>query len=97
MIVIRDIFQLKFGMAKEAKTLLKEGEAINTRAGYGPGRAMVDLVGPYYTLVLETPAKSLAEYEEALHKIMGMKEWSDWYAKFTNVVESGRREIFTVL
>ena len=33
MILIRDIFNLKFGKAKEAKVLLAEGEKINKEFG----------------------------------------------------------------
>ncbi|HKZ43343.1 MAG TPA: NIPSNAP family protein [Candidatus Hodarchaeales archaeon] len=97
MIVVRDIFQLKFGKAKDAKALWKKGSAINKKLGYGPGRATVDLVGSYYTFVLETTYKDLSDYEKALKKTLAAKEWSDWYQKFMPLVESGHREIFTIL
>lgn len=97
MIVVRDVFQLKFGKAKEAKALLKEGMAIATRLGYGSFRALTDLVGPFYTLVLESTFASLADYETRLKSTLGQKEWSDWYQKFLPIAEGGRREIFTVV
>jgi hypothetical protein len=97
MILVRDVFQLKFGKAKDAKALWKKGNAINRKLGYGPGRATVDLVGTYYTFVLETTYKDLADYDRALKKVFGVKEWSNWYKQFTPLVESGHREIYTVL
>jgi len=97
MILVRDVFQLKFGKAKDAKALWKKGNAINRKLGYGPGRATADLVGTYYTFVLETTYKDLADYDRALKKVFGAKEWSNWYKQFTPLVESGHREIYTVL
>jgi hypothetical protein len=97
MILVRDVFQLKFGKAKNAKALWKKGNAINRKLGYGPGRGMVDLAGTYYTFVLETTYKDLTDYERALKKAFRAKEWSNWYKQFMPLVESGHREIYTVL
>ncbi len=51
MILGRDVFQLKFGKAKETKALWKEGAAIEKRYGYGPSRASMDLTGTFYTIL----------------------------------------------
>jgi hypothetical protein len=97
MILVRDVFQLRFGKAREAKALWKKGAAISKKLGYGPGRGMVDLVATYYTFVLETTYKNLADYEKALKKVLGTKEWGSWYQKFMQLAESGHREIYTIL
>jgi hypothetical protein len=97
MILVRDVFQLKFGKAKEAKELWKEGAKIESKYGYGPGRAMTDLTGPYYTLVIETTYDSLAAYENAMKNTLYANEFRAWYQKFVPLVDSGRREIFTVI
>jgi hypothetical protein len=97
MILVRDIFQLKFGKTREAKELWKEGAKVEARHGYGPSRAMVDLVGPYYTMVTETTFESLTAYENAMKNTLGTDEFRAWYQKFVPLVESGRREIYTVL
>jgi hypothetical protein len=47
--------------------------------------------------VLEGTYKDLADYERTLRKVLGAKEWSGWYRKFMGLVESGRREIYTIL
>jgi len=62
MIVVRDIFRLKFGKAKEATALWKQAMGIMKRAGYGNAgnRLLTDLAGEaYYTLVLESSYDSL--------------------------------------
>ncbi len=97
MILVRDVFQLKFGKAKDAKALWKEGSALEKKFGYGPSRASVDLTGPFYTFVMETTFENLAAYEKALKETLGAKEFWEWYQRFIPLVESGRREIYTIV
>ena len=54
MILVRNVFRLKFGKTKEAVALMKEGLAIQKRAGAPyTYRILTDLTGPFYTMVLE--------------------------------------------
>ncbi len=96
MILVRDIFQLKFGKAKEALSLWKEGQAIMKKNGHVPDRLLTDLTGPYYTMVMESTYDDLGEFEKASRENMP-EEWRDWYQKFVPMVDSGRREVFTVV
>jgi hypothetical protein len=96
MILIRDIFNLHFGKAKDAKALLKEGMEINKKYGFKAGRVLSDLTGPSYVLVLESEWQSLAEWENALKTIFGKDEWEKWYQKLVPLVNSASREIFTI-
>jgi hypothetical protein len=96
MILVRDIFQLKFGKAREAKALWKEGAAGMNKAGMKVDRILTDLTGPYYTLVMETSHNSLTDFEKAMKQETGTDEFRKFYQKFVELVESGRREIFTV-
>jgi hypothetical protein len=97
MILVRDIFQLKFGKAKEAMDSLKRmiGNMASVR-GYGPDRVLTDLTGPYYTLIMETTYNDLTDYEQSMHKTTTNDEWRKEYHQFAEMVESGRREIFNV-
>jgi len=97
MIVVRNVFELKFGKAKEAKVLLTEGFAIAKRLGMGPDRVLADVTGTFYTIVLENEFPTLAAFEESMAKGFGNKEWEAWYQKFVPLVESGHREIFNVV
>jgi len=98
MIIVRNVFRLKFGKAKDALALWKEGRQIAQRTGSGGGmRAMTDLVGPFYTLVMEEQFESLAEMEKEMQSEMGAEEWKGWYQKFVPLVDSGYREVFTVV
>lgn len=98
MIVIRNVFQLKFGKAKEAVSLLREGVAVQKRAGVTfPQRILTDVTGPFYTVVLELSAPNLSTYEAEAPRVMGDKDFQAIYQKLVPLVESGRREIFTVV
>lgn len=99
MIVVRNIFRLKFGAAKEATDLWKQILAINARLGYGRGvRLLTDLVGlPYYSLILEATFDSLAQFEQASEAVRKDAEWRKVYEKVIPLTEDGRREILTVL
>jgi len=100
MVVVRNVFRLKFGKAREAVALFKEGNAIQKRVG-GPGadfpvRLMTDVTGAFYTVVLEITAPSLASFEAGAPHLMGNKDWQANYQKIAALVESGYREVFSV-
>jgi hypothetical protein len=98
MILVRNVFRLKFGKARDAVAIMKEGLAIQKKAGStAPARLLTDLSGEFYTLVLELTVPSLSELEAAQSKIMADKDWQANYQKFVPLVESGHREIFTIV
>jgi hypothetical protein len=98
MIVVRNVFKLKFGKAREAVTLWKQGIAIADRVGFEKSstRLLTDLVGPFYTLVMESTHESLGDYERSAKKLMESKEWKAWYAGVPDITEGGYREVFVV-
>jgi hypothetical protein len=95
MIVVRDVFRLRFGKARDATAAWKEGAGFLKRAGIS-ARILTDLVGPSYTLVLESSHESLAGLEAGLKQVMSDPKWREWYQTFVPLVEEGYREIFTV-
>jgi hypothetical protein len=94
MIVVRNVFQLKFGKAREAVAHWKRGKALLQKTGHSPIRLLTDVTGPHYTLVMESQFRSLADVEKAHLTTAATREWRAWYKKFTTLVESGRREIY---
>ena|SRR6266498_3405731 len=100
MIVIRNVFRLKFGKAREAVALVKEGVAIQKKALAGADfstRVLTDVTGPFYTLVLELTVPNLATFETYTPRLFGDKDWQANYQKVAPLVESGYREVFTVV
>jgi hypothetical protein len=98
MVLIRNVFRLKFGKAREAVALIKEGAAIQKRAGANfSARVLTDLTGPFYTVVLELTVPSLSAFEAEAPRFMADKDFQANYQKLVPLVESGHREIFTVV
>ena len=100
MIVIRNVFRLKFGKAREAVALVKEGVAIQKKALAGldfSTRLLTDVTGPFYTLVLELTVPNLATFESYSPRLFADKDWQANYQKVAALVESGHREVFTIV
>ena len=95
MIVVRDVFRLKFGKTREALAAWKEmGDYMKSHGSDAATvRILTDLVGPYYTLVMETTVPGLGEWEAQGRKVMSDPNWRKMYEK----IESGYREIFNVV
>jgi len=99
MIIVRDVFQLKFGKAKDARASLKVGLAMLVQAGVGgkSPRLLTDFTGPAYRLILEGSYDSLADYERQLAAAFALPGWGESYQKFVPFVESSHREILIVV
>jgi hypothetical protein len=97
MILVRNIFQLKFGKSRDAIALWTEGVKALQKSGINGTRLLTDTTGPFYTLVLENTYDSLAGYEASMKNGTSSDEWRDFYQKFVALVDSGRREIFTIV
>ena len=98
MIVVRNVFRLKFGQARPALAAWKEGASLMKKLGMGGSpRLLTDLVGTSYTLVFENSYDSLAAFENDARTIMGNPEWRAWYDKFVPHCEQGYREIMNVV
>lgn len=98
MIVVRDIFKLHFGKAKDAIGHLKRGREILSKADYPVARILADVTSEYYTLVTESEVESLAAYEQGMDDVPGLEEWQEIYRdKFVPLVRHGRREIFRIV
>jgi hypothetical protein len=104
MILVRDVFQVKFGRMKEARDVWKDMFKVMPAGGAGRGdpasgsnkpRLLTDLTGQYYTLVLESTFKDLTDYEAFSRKEMAAI--GPLYQKFVPLVDSGHREIFTIV
>lgn len=100
MILVRNVFRLKFGQAREAMDAWKDGMAIVQRAGLDAGRyrLLTDLAGPeFYTLVLEGTYASLADFEQSSQALMSLPEWRAWYPRVIALSQGGYREILNIV
>ena len=93
MIVIRNVFQAKFGKADELVALFKEMKDLMPVA---QSRILTDVAGPFFTVVMELEVESLSEWEQTLAETFGSEEFEEAFAKTVPLTESGRREIYAI-
>jgi len=97
MLVIREVFYLKFGMAKQAIELLKKGKEMMFKDSKAERRILSDFTGHSYTLIIESEFENLASFESELQKGFSDSEWQSWYEKFKPLVDSSYREILKIV
>jgi hypothetical protein len=100
MIVVRNVFQLKYGKAREALALLREGLGIQKRALGDVDfstRLLTDLTGRFYTIVMELTLADLATFEKHAPRLFGDKEFQAHLQQINPLVDSGYREIFSIV
>jgi hypothetical protein len=107
MIVVRGVFQAKYGKGDELVQLFKEGNEMWPSKRVS--RLLTDLSGPFFTVVNEAEYDSFndfvneAEYdsfndwEADAQKYFGDPRFAAWFERMTTLVESGRREFFTLV
>src|SRR6266516_3297782 len=94
MILVRDVFQAKFGKGSELVALFQEARREGLSM-YGE-RILTDASGTFYTVVIETTTESLAKWEHRIADIFARPEFGAWFARMTPLVESGRREFYNI-
>lgn len=94
MILVRDVFQAKYGKGGELVALFKEAQQ-KWAGGYG-GRILTDVSGPFFTVVTETEVESLTAWEHEISKVFSLPEFGDWFGRMEALVESGRREFYNI-
>ena len=98
MIVVRFVFQTKWGKAGEvAKNFEKNVEMMKRLAGPNAKmRFLTDLSGPFDTFVQEIEVESLAEWERLRVAIFSDPEFQEAQVTSENPFISGRTEFYTL-
>lgn len=95
MIVVRGVFQAKYGKGNELVQLMKESDTIwPSERRY---RMMTDLSGPFFTVITEADYESFSAWEADAQKYFGDPRFVAWFERMTTLVESGRREFYTLV
>jgi hypothetical protein len=93
MIIVRDIFQAKYGKGSDLAAHFKETKKWSIQ--YSP-RILTDMSGSFFTVVTETEFESMAEFEQKSGEIFSTPEFGEWFGRMTELVESGRREFYNI-
>lgn len=95
MIVVRGVFQAKYGKGDELVQLFKEGNEMWPSKRVS--RLLTDLSGPFFTVVNEAEYDNFNDWEADAQKYFGDPRFAAWFERMTTLVESGRREFYTLV
>jgi hypothetical protein len=93
MIVVRNSFIAKPGMAGKLAVQLKEMAALMP----GNSRILTDLTGEFNHVVFELEAEGLAEFESHFQKYMSDPAIREKMTGYTDLWTTGRRDIYQVV
>jgi hypothetical protein len=94
MIIVRDVFQAKWGKTNELVELFKGAASVFPKE-FGH-RILSDASGQFFTVVVETDVASIGEWERLRDRIFKERQFAEWFERSTEIVETGRREYWTV-
>jgi hypothetical protein len=97
MFLIRDIMYCKPGQARPMVQKFLALGKLGTNMGFGSMRVMTDVSAErYWTVVTEMEVESLEKYSEMTRKSMELKEFQDAMKGYHDLVDHGRREIYSI-
>ncbi|MBW8012262.1 MAG: hypothetical protein FVQ83_13665 [Chloroflexi bacterium] len=95
MILVRDVFQCKYGKGDELVALFKEaGEKWPERLKV---KIMTDISGQFFTVVTEEEVENLAAWEKRFDEILAIPDFGEWFGRMTPLVEKGHREFYNIV
>ncbi len=93
MIVIREVFVARPGMASKLAKLFSEA----MKGSPDSVRVMTDMVGPFNTVVIETELESMSAIEKRMQEYASNQEIRKKMAGYTDLWTEGRREVYQVV
>jgi hypothetical protein len=96
MLIVREVFTAKPGMASRLAKMFQE--MAKEMPPPKPARVMTDFVGDYNTVVMEFEYADMAAYQKAMEEYVKMPaELRQKFGGYTELYMTGRREIFQIL
>jgi hypothetical protein len=96
MLVLRRVFQCKYGKAGEVAELTKTTSGKLAKYGFAPGRIMTDFTGQAHSVVWETQFNNLKSFEEARSRVLASEEYQEWFSATADIIESATRDFWKV-
>lgn len=96
MYVVRDVFQVKPGKAKELVAKFKAAAPHLERMGLGNIRVLTDVAVDYWTVVAEGEVESLDLYFDIARRERDHPEVAAAMQGYMELIRGGRREILRV-
>jgi hypothetical protein len=96
-ILVRLVFQAKFGKAGELVANFKRGEHALTSMMRGRNyRLLTDLSGPFDTVVQEMEYESIQAFQEDMQRMFADPQFGDSMSPGTDLIRSGHKEYYTI-
>ena len=92
MIIVRNCFVAKPGMASKLAAQLKDAASITGV----PNRVLTDLTGDFNRVVLELEAQNMLEFEDQMKRYMTDEAFKEKMKGYTDLWITGSREIMQV-
>jgi hypothetical protein len=97
MLIVRDIMYCKPGKARPMAQKFVALSKLSAKLGFGGMRVLTDLSAErFWTVVAEMEVPSLQDYDAIMKKSMENKEFQEIMKDYHDLVEHGRREIYTL-
>jgi hypothetical protein len=97
MFLIRDIMYCKPGKARPMVDKFVALSALNQKMGFATMRILTDVSAErYWTVVAETEVESIEAFAETARKAMQIPEFQEAMKGYHDLLDYGRREIYTV-
>ena len=97
MFLVRDIMYCKPGQARPMVQKFLALNKLGQQMGLGPIRVTTDVSAErYWTVVAEMEVESIEKHAELTRKSMEVKEFQDVMKGYHDLVDHGRREIYTI-
>lgn len=97
MYVIRDVFKCKPGHSRSVAEKFKNALVLTRKIrGVSNGRVLIDYVGAYWTVVLESEVENLAQFEKEMIEYGADKQMQKAVKGYMDEIEGGHREIFRI-
>jgi hypothetical protein len=94
MIVVRNCFVAKPGMASKLAAQIKEAAALQQITGF---RVLTDLTGDFNRVILEYEAQNVGEFESRMKEYATNTAFRDKMKGYTDLYVTGSREILQVM
>lgn len=94
MIVVRNCFVAKPGMASKLAAQFKEAAKVSGMPSF---RVLTDLTGDFNRVILEYEAENIGDFEAAMKNYATNQEFRAKMAGYTDLYITGAREILQVM
>ena len=91
MLLVRQVFQAKYGRGDELVALFKEAQEQMRTSGTGAEgddrswRLLTDASGPFFTVVTEFEVENFAAWERWFEQTLAQREMGEWFGRMVEL------------